>query len=141
MSDLDRATHLLHRVGQCATDIFTRTVPAGAVTSRQFVILATIEADAGLSQTDLVEATGIDRSTIADIIARLIEKGLIERRRKEKDRRAYELRLTTYGKRVLRAVRPHYDSVNRQIEAAIPQHEKVFDALRLMLDRLSQEAV
>src|SRR5258705_9701452 len=62
------ASHLLHRAEQSATDIFSRIAPSGMLTPRQYAILAAIEANQGLSQTGLVENTGIDRSTLADIV-------------------------------------------------------------------------
>ena len=51
----------------------------------------------GLTQTDLVERTGIDRSTLADIVARLLGRGLIQRRRAKEDARAYAIKLTAQG--------------------------------------------
>ena len=42
------------------------------LTPRQFAVLMTIAEEEGLTQTDLVDRTGIDRSTLADIVARLL---------------------------------------------------------------------
>ena len=63
--------HLLHRAGQCADDIFQRDVPQ-EVTPRQLAVLLAVAENEGGNQTGLVEATNIDRSTIADIVRRLI---------------------------------------------------------------------
>ncbi|MFZ1102753.1 MAG: helix-turn-helix domain-containing protein, partial [Hyphomicrobiaceae bacterium] len=38
--------------------------------------------------------TGIDRSTLADIVRRLTRKGLLQRCRTNEDARAYAVRLT-----------------------------------------------
>ena len=66
------ATHLIHRAGQCATDIFQAEARESGLTPRQFAVLMTIAEEEGLTQTDLVDRTGIDRSTLADIVARLL---------------------------------------------------------------------
>ena len=47
------------------------------------VITATVKHEGGISQTGLVEKTGIDRSTLADIVRRMIEKGLVQRQHVE----------------------------------------------------------
>lgn len=121
------ATHLLHRAEQCATDIFNRVAPDGILTPRQFAILAAIEAEQGLSQTGLVEKTGIDRSTLADIVRRMLDKGLVQRERTATDARAYAVSLTRKGANMLKKMRPYADKVDQQIVDAIPeQHRAIF---------------
>ena len=93
--------HLLHRAGQCAGDIFHAEMKDGDLTPRQLAVLLTVAHDEGLSQTGLVEYTGIDRSTLADIVRRLQTKGLLKRRRTKADARAYAVKLTDEGRRAL----------------------------------------
>jgi DNA-binding MarR family transcriptional regulator len=121
------ASHLLHRAEQSATDIFSRIAPAGMLTPRQYAILAAIEANQGLSQTGLVENTGIDRSTLADIVRRMLDKGFVQRERTADDARAYSVRLTRKGTNMLKRMRPYADQVDRHIVDAIPaEQRKVF---------------
>ncbi len=56
-------------------------------------MLARVAGNEGLSQTDIVNLTGIDRSTLADIVRRLVKKGLLQRRRTKQDARAAAQRL------------------------------------------------
>ena len=49
--------HLLHRVGQCATDVFQAEMAGADLTARQFAVLASIARREGASQTDLVDMT------------------------------------------------------------------------------------
>ena len=74
----------------------------GDLTPRQLAVLVTVANNEGLSQTGLVDRTGIDRSTLADIVRRLQRKGLLQRRRTKEDARAYAVKLTDEGRRVLR---------------------------------------
>lgn len=50
------------------------------------------------SQTDLVHVTGVDRSTLADIVRRLVQRGYVHRKRTKHDARAYQLTLTERGR-------------------------------------------
>ena len=94
-------THLLHRVGQCATDAFQRYAGDLQITARQFAVLMAVARMEGASQMDVVKLTGIDRSTLADMVGRMLLKGLIERQRSNLDGRAYSLTLTDLGKAAL----------------------------------------
>ena len=60
----------------------------GDLTPRQLAVLVTVAQNEGLSQTGLVDRTGIDRSTLADIVRRMQRKGLLQRRRTKEDARA-----------------------------------------------------
>jgi DNA-binding MarR family transcriptional regulator len=107
--------HLLHRAGQCAADIFTAEMGDLDLTPRQFAVLLTVAQNEGLSQTDLVLLTGIDRSTLADIVRRMLKKGLLQRRRTHEDARAYAVKLTDEGTRILAAARPKVEAVEQRI--------------------------
>lgn len=74
-------SHLLRRCVQYANDLFSRESPASDLTKQQFTVLAAVEQNEGISQTDLVALTGIDRSTLAEMIRRMIDKGLLDRER------------------------------------------------------------
>jgi DNA-binding MarR family transcriptional regulator len=116
--------HLLHRAGQCAGDIFQSEMSDGNLTPRQYAVLYTVSQNEGLSQTNLVERTGIDRSTLADIIRRMLKKGLLQRRRTKEDARAYAVKLTDEGWRVLKSAEPMAKRVDEKILAALPTPER-----------------
>ena len=99
-------SHLLHRALQLALDIYADEQGEGGVTQRQYAVLAAVEAYEGLTQTDLVRTTGIDRSTLADMVARMIVKGLLERQRSAADARANAVSLTEAGRLALAAAKP-----------------------------------
>ncbi len=95
------ATHLLHRALQRALDYHSEAAGAGAITHRQYTVLAAASAHEGLTQNDLVRATGIDRSTLADLVARMLAKGLLVRERSATDARANCVRLSPAGRDAL----------------------------------------
>ncbi len=96
----------------------------GDLTPRQYAILVTVAQNEGLSQTQLVEKTGIDRSTLADIVRRLLKKGLLQRRRTKDDARAYSVKLTEEGFRVLKSAEPMARKVDDRILAALPGQQR-----------------
>lgn len=132
--------HLLHRAGQCAGDIFQAEMGAGELTPRQFAVLVTVSQNEGLSQTHLVEKTGIDRSTLADIVRRMLKKGLLQRRRTKEDARAYAVKLTEEGWRVLKAAEPMARRVDEKLLEVLPatQRERFLQDLAMIVAELSK---
>jgi len=132
--------HLLHRAGQCAGDIFHAEMKGGNLTPRQLAVLVTVSLNEGLSQTGLVERTGIDRSTLADIVRRMQRKGLLQRRRTKEDARAYAVKLTDEGRRVLRTAEPLAKRVDERILEALPakQRDQFVDELMAIVDTLQE---
>ncbi len=130
---LDKSpSHLLHRALQLALDIYAEELGAGAITQRQFAVLSAVEADEGLTQTDLVKITGIDRSTLADMAARMIAKGLLERQRSASDARANAVRLTRAGRETLDEARPKMAAADARLMRLLSatKREALLGALR-----------
>jgi DNA-binding MarR family transcriptional regulator len=112
-------SHLLRRCVQYANDLFSREPGASDLTKQQFTVLAAVEQNEGMSQTDLVAITGIDRSTLAEMIRRMIDKGLLDRERTEADQRANAVRIAMSGKKALRSARTASDRVERALLASL----------------------
>ncbi|MHA1133016.1 MAG: MarR family winged helix-turn-helix transcriptional regulator [Alphaproteobacteria bacterium] len=118
---LDRsATHLLHRAGQRAADIFAAEARTGRLTPRQFAVLTVVAQNQGLTQSDLVARTGIDRSTLADIVARLLSRGMIQRRRAKDDGRAYAIKISAQGDKALREAQPAAAAADVRLLGSLP---------------------
>jgi DNA-binding MarR family transcriptional regulator len=134
--DIRSSVHLLHRAGQCADDLFSSTINDMQLTPRQYTVLHCAAVAQGASQTDLVESTGIDRSTLADIVRRLVERGLLARERTQQDARMYSVQVTDTGHEVLEKARPVMDaSENRLLDAVGPADREAFvRALRKIID-------
>jgi DNA-binding MarR family transcriptional regulator len=94
-------THLLQRAVRVALDFHAEAAGASAVTQRQYTVLAAAGAKEGQNQNDLVRATGIDRSTLAELVSRMLSKGLLERERSTTDARANAVSLSTAGRAAL----------------------------------------
>ncbi len=88
------------------------------------MLLAAIAEAEGASQSDLVGATGVDRSTLAEMMARMEHKGLISREAAEDDGRAKSVSLTNEGRRRLEAALPAMRAVDKALLAALPKNRQ-----------------
>ena len=112
--------HLLRRAQQYANDLYTQEVGTDGLTPRQFAVLHAVDLHEGLSQTQLVRETGIDRSTLADMISRMLRKDLLARKRTEDDARANSVRITPAGRKALRAAMPAVTKSEQKILDLLP---------------------
>ncbi|HVY34941.1 MAG TPA: MarR family winged helix-turn-helix transcriptional regulator [Caulobacteraceae bacterium] len=117
-------SHLLHRALQLALDIYAEEAGAGAITQRQFAVLTAVQAREGCTQSDLVKATGIDRSTLAELVARLIGKGLLTRERSTLDARANTVSLTDAGRTAVQEAAPRVSVADQRILALVPSAKR-----------------
>ncbi|MEM1087420.1 MAG: MarR family transcriptional regulator [Pseudomonadota bacterium] len=96
------ATHLLHRAQQMAVNLSSEALGKKGLTIRQFAVLAALYEENGQSQSSLVDMTGIDRSTLADMVARMEKSGLVARTVSEEDARAKAVSLTAAGQKTFK---------------------------------------
>lgn len=131
-------SHLMHRVLQLALDIYTEETGADGLTQRQFAVLEAVSHKSGLTQTDLFRATGIDRSTLADLVSRMTTKGLLDREKSTIDARAKAVRLAPAGEAALEAARPKVEAADKRILALLPKGKR--DGFLDLLAELAGEA-
>jgi DNA-binding MarR family transcriptional regulator len=114
----------VHRALQLALDFHIEAAGPAAVTQRQFTVLAAAGQAEGLTQNDLVRATGIDRSTLADLVARMLTKGLLERERSATDARANTVRLSPTGRIALIAGAEASSAADERLLALVPAKKR-----------------
>jgi DNA-binding MarR family transcriptional regulator len=110
-------SHLLKRAVQYSVHRYNEEVGKSGLTHRQFTVLAAVDSNDGKSQTELVKITGVDRSTLADMVARLMAQGLVQRRRTKEDARTNSVRLTPLGKKMLKTAQAGAEDVDKQLLA------------------------
>lgn len=86
----------LHRAHQEVHRNYTEVLKPLELTARQLTVLGAIKG--GETQVVIAAKTGVDRSTLAQIIHGLVKRELIVRRRLKTDARAWCLQLTDKGK-------------------------------------------
>jgi DNA-binding MarR family transcriptional regulator len=117
--------HLLHRAGQRAEDLFAKAMAGQDLTARQFIVMSIVAATDNPSQTDICDKSGIDRSTLAEIVHRLVTRGLLARHRTQRDARKYAVRLTAQGNTLLEKARPAAGSVDQSLVQDLSSKQRV----------------
>jgi MarR family transcriptional regulator, temperature-dependent positive regulator of motility len=125
------ASHLLHRAQQVAADLHVVAFGANGLTQRQVAVLAALGTQDGVSQTDLVVKTGIDRSTLAEMVARMETKGLMVRTKSAQDSRANCVSLSLAGRTALDDALPKLNAIDQGVLAFLPasRREGLIDLL------------
>jgi len=108
------------RMAQEATfQAFSRRSQEVGETPGRFAALMLISRNPGISQTELSNAAGRDKSSLTPLVEDLVRRGLVERKRVTSDRRTYRLTLTPAGKKTLtlltRCARQHERNLDRVI--------------------------
>ena len=135
-------THLLHRVLQCAEELFRRELGDKLgdkdLTPRQLAVMMTVAESEGLNQKQIGEETGIDRATLGQIVVRLTRRGWLQRQRTREDTRAYAVRLTAEGRTLLVRAIPLASKVDTEILRAMPRKgpEDFFEQLQCVVTAL-----
>jgi DNA-binding MarR family transcriptional regulator len=116
--------HLLHRASQRADGLFARNVRTSDLTPRQFVVLQAVADNDGLSQTDIMAATGIDRSSTAELVRTLVTNGSLKRRRTRRDARIYAVRITPLGRQTLATGASATHAAEEELLLRVPEKQR-----------------
>lgn len=103
---------------------FAEVVGTSELTPGQFGVLVVVDANPGLSQTQLGNALGIDRSTVVAVIDKLESHGLVARQPALNDRRSHALRLSERGKAMLRRLTERVQAHEREIARHLSADEQ-----------------
>ena len=94
------------------------------LTPGQLGALFLIEANSGLSQTELGLALGIDRSSVVPLIDRMQKRGWVRRAARASDRRAHALELAPAGVAMLARLMPRLEAHENRIAAGLAPAER-----------------
>ncbi|MBT3154333.1 winged helix DNA-binding protein [Streptomyces sp. CHD11] len=134
MAAVDLTTHPGHlaRRLQQAHHLLWTTMVSEEITSPQFAVLNALVAEPGLDQRTVGERVGLDRSTIAEVTARLVRRGLLDKIRDPRDGRRFRLCLTDDGARTHRRLTVRTARMNQVFLAPLEEDERaVFTGLLL----------
>ena len=98
----------------------------------------------GRSQSDLSRELLVHRSNVTGLVDRLERDGLVERRDEPGDRRAYQVRLTAAGRRLVDQILPYYYDAAERVWGGIPaarirELELAFQQLGRNADRMASQ--
>jgi DNA-binding MarR family transcriptional regulator len=114
-----RPGFLIRRLHQIHLSLFAEECATFKVTPVQYSILTAVAAQPGLEQAALAQEVGVDRATLANVVARLAKRGLVRRVQGRNDRRLKHVFPTAACERLL----------ERMDGPARRAHERTIDAL------------
>lgn len=126
--------HLLRRNHQRSYELFSKLVGED-VTRQQIALLIALSDRPGVSQNDLVTATGIDKSTLKEMLGRMVQRGWVARERHPEDQRAWALSITDEGSTLLAERMKRVIETQREILAPLPieMRDPFIRALRILI--------
>lgn len=117
-------SHLIHRAQQIAALQSADILKEAGITLRQFSVLAAVADSEGASQADIVERTGIDRSTLADMVSRMEKSGLLKRKQSKHDARAKSVSLMAKGRKALTVTRDGVAQADEALLEMLPSNRR-----------------
>ena len=141
-SDVAPVSFLLKRAAQYSADLFAEQIGKTGLTQRQFTLMQTVLENEGASQTTLVKTTGIDRSTLADLVNRLETQGYVRRERSSTDARVNYVYLTDHGRDTVLEVKPVAMLVDEALVESLPAglRGSFVEALQQLSGKLDETA-
>ncbi|MCF8466132.1 MAG: MarR family transcriptional regulator [Sneathiella sp.] len=118
--------HLLRRAHQRASAIFQSHVGHAQITPTQLAALAKLKDEGELSQNHLGRLTAMDPATIQGVTRRLIDRGLVQARSDQTDRRRMLLSLTGAGRALIDRLIPHaFDVSSDTLDPLTPEEQEL----------------
>lgn len=114
-----RPGFLIRRLHQIHTALFLEETRAFGITPVQYSLLSALLEHGEMDQNSLATAIGLERTGVAEVLLRLVDRELLERRPSEQDKRVKLVRLSRAGRAL----------VKRMHDAAQRAHDRTIDHL------------
>jgi DNA-binding MarR family transcriptional regulator len=135
-----RPGFLVRRLHQIHVAMFFEECKSQNVTPVQYAILTAVSVLPDLDQTSLGQEVGLDRTTTADVVKRLEDRGLVERRPNPSDKRTRHVRLTAEGQTVVDALRGDMARAQERLLAPLRPAERtmLMDLMKILVEANNQ---
>lgn len=127
---LPHVGRLVRRAQQVHTRLWGELV-SPEVTSPQFAVLLALDSEPEADQRTIGERASLDRSTVADVVDRMVRRGYLERRRDPVDQRRNLLRLSPSGRGLLDELMERSRKMNQLLLESLEEPERE-EFLRLL---------
>jgi DNA-binding MarR family transcriptional regulator len=130
----DMVGHLIRVTQQVHFSLWGDGIGEDRLTSPQFAVLHVLAHQQPLDQRTVGDRASLDRSTVTDIVGRLVERGIVERTYDAADARRRLVQLTDHGLMVHRAAAIRASAINESLLEAIDDGER--DSLLRILNKI-----
>jgi MarR family transcriptional regulator for hemolysin len=115
---------LIHDVARMTRVRFDQRARSRGMTRAQWVILARLERQPGLSQNEMASILEVEPISVGRLIDRLEARGLVERRADPADRRVRRLHLLPAAKPILDEITDQRDLLSTEVLEGIGHDER-----------------
>jgi MarR family transcriptional regulator for hemolysin len=122
--DRRRLPPLLRRAWYGLNQAFRRRLAHLELTPDQFTVLRTLLENDGITQRELAHLISSDPNTVAALVNRMEQAGLLERETHERDRRANRLGVSRSGSVRYKRAREIAVSLQSEVLAVLPESER-----------------
>lgn len=137
----EKPGYLFRRLDTRATLLYQKHTGQSEITPRQFGVLLTLFQKGRTTQAEISKAMFIDKSTLGEMIQRMVDRGLVRRRIPKSDRRTAELWLSDGGTRTLINSIPQAQAAQEELLAPLPSEYRALflKCLRILADAQTVE--
>jgi MarR family transcriptional regulator, temperature-dependent positive regulator of motility len=115
--------HLMRRAVQVMNMLWAEEV-SHTITSPQFAALNALYLEPNLDQRSLGKRISLDRSTVAEVVARLCDRGLIRTERDHHDGRRKTITLTTRGLHAVQHLIPRTHAMTSRLVGPLDPRQR-----------------
>ena len=127
----DRPGHLIRRLHQIHVAMFLEECAAYSLTPVQYAVMTVLAIQPKLDQISIANEAAIDRTNVADVLARLEERCIVTRQVSSADRRMKLAVLTNEGARITRDMEAAMQRAQDRFLAPLAADQRV-EFMRLM---------
>ena len=129
---LGRPGFLIRRLHQIHCGLFLDETQGHDVTPVQYSLMTTLCLIGETDQITLANEIGLERTSVAEVIARLEKKGLLLRKQSSADRRVKLVKLSRKGQYFLKKLEDKVHKAHERTVEVIPEEERALFMLQLI---------
>jgi DNA-binding MarR family transcriptional regulator len=129
-----RPGFLIRRLHQIHTWLFLEETDGFNITAVQYSLLTALGEHGEMDQNTVALEIGLERSSVAEVLPRLEDRGLIEREQSAEDKRVKLVKLSRKGKQMVKRMEEAVQRAHDRTIEALPEAER--DLFMLQLIRL-----
>jgi DNA-binding MarR family transcriptional regulator len=121
-----RPGFLIRRLQQIQVAVFMNECAAADIdiTPVQWGILTIVAEYPGVGQIEISEELGLDRSNVANVVDRLVKRGLLRQKTSSADARKKDITLTKAGEKIIEQVEASAQRAQRKILSPLNESER-----------------
>ena len=132
-----RPGFLVRRLHQIHMAIFLKECAEEQVTPIHWGMLTIVKSNPGVGQVELADELGLDRSNVANVVDRLVRRGILKQSVSKLDRRKRSISITPMGLKLLAQLEPKAERAQARLLEVLGTRER--SQFMTLLSRLVEQ--